>query len=358
MRIVHQVISGDIAGGQIVALQLAVAAREAGHDVSFVSPTDGPFLARVRSEGFRADVVRVRGALDLAAVARLTRAFRSADIVHTHVHFSINAAARVAGRLAGARVLSHMHIENVFRVGTGRNIQIAIDNATARLCFAIVAVSEATRASLIAQGYPADLVETVHNGIDAGPAKPTRLVDGPSVVEVARLAPAKGQMELLRAMERISASVVFVGEDLERGGAYARELRQEAERLKVADRAVFAGRRDDVAALLAGADVFCLPSHVEGLPLVVLEAMAQGVPVVATAVGGTPELVIDGTTGVLVGPGDVDTLARALADLLADPERARRMGAAGRERVRTTFSARAMTDRILRIYEVYAVKSG
>jgi glycosyltransferase involved in cell wall biosynthesis len=354
VRIVHLVIGGEVAGGQIVALRLARAAREAGHDVSFVSPDDGPFLALVREAGLDARVVPLGGALDLGALLRLTRALRAAraDVVHTHGHFSVNVLGRLAGRLAGARVLAHMHIENAFRAGRGRRAQVALDNATARLCFAIVAVSDATRASLLAQGYPASRVVTIHNGIEpVEPAEPVRLAEGPTVLEVARLAEVKGQRTLLRALAQLDASAVLAGRDIEAGGAYEQELRAEAERLGVAGRVVFAGLRDDVPGLLAGCDVFCLPSTMEGLPLVVLEAMAQGRPVVATAVGGTPELVVDGETGLLVPPDDVDALARALGRLLAEPELARRMGEDGRARVREHYSAASAAERVLALYQ-------
>ena len=156
MKVAHVIIGGEVAGGQVVALRLARAARDAGHDVMFVSPSDGPFLDLVRDAGIRTHVVPVSGALDPRALLRLLRVFRRerVDIVHTHGHFAVNVLARIAGRLAGARVLSHMHIQNAFRAGPGRRVQIAIDNATARLCFALVAVSEATRDDLVRQGYP------------------------------------------------------------------------------------------------------------------------------------------------------------------------------------------------------------
>ena len=354
MRIVHIVIGGEVAGGQIVALQLARAARDAGHEASFVSPSEGAFLDRVRSEGFAVRVVPVAGVFDVRALGRLAAASRGADVVHTHGHFAINVLSRVAGRLAGAHILSHMHIQNAFRAGRGRGAQIVLDNATARLCSAIVAVSEATRADLVRQGYPESRLVTVHNGIELGPeVAPVRLANGPTVMEVARLAEVKGQRTLLEAMPRVQATAVFVGRDLEQGGAYELLLRAEAERLGVADRVVFAGYRDDVPALLAGCDVVCLPSRDEGLPLVLLEAMAQRKPVVATPVGGTAELVVDGETGLLVPPGDPEALADALNRILTDPSLARRLGEAGLNRVGTAFAATAASAEILKIYETF-----
>ncbi len=151
-------IGGEVAGGQVVALRLARAARDRGHEVSFVSPTPGQFLGRVEAEGMRAHVLPVSGALDVRAVMRLRGLLRRerADILHTHGHFSGNVVGRLAGRLAGTAVIAHMHVENAFRArGAGRSAQIALDNATARLCASIVAVSDATRESLLEQGYPA-----------------------------------------------------------------------------------------------------------------------------------------------------------------------------------------------------------
>lgn len=350
MKIVHVVIGGDVAGGQIVALQLARAARTVGHEVSFVSPSPGPFVDRLASEGFPVRIAPIGGVFDVRALAALVRTFRGSDVVHTHGHFAVNALARVGGRLAGTRVLSHMHIQNAFRSGRGRGVQIAIDNGTARLCFAIVAVSDATRNDIVRQGYPADRVIVVPNGVDVEAAPALRLGDGPTILEVARLAEVKGQRTLIAALARLDATAVLVGRDLERGGAYEDELRDEAMRFGVADRTIFAGYRADVPSLLSGCDVFCLPSSAEGMPLVILEAMAQGKPVVATAVGGTPELVVDGETGLLVPPGDVDALADALAQLLGDPGQRRRMGDAGRVRAEREFSLAASTRRVLSLY--------
>src|SRR5205814_9222746 len=114
--------------------------------------------------------------------------------------------------------------------------------------------------------------------------------------------------------------VTLVGRDIERAGAYERELRELAERLGVADRVEFAGYRDDARDLMGRAAVVVLPSWTEGLPMTLLEAMARRRAVVATPVGGTPEVVTDGETGVLVPPRDAAALAAALRELLGDPE--------------------------------------
>jgi glycosyltransferase involved in cell wall biosynthesis len=114
---------------------------------------------------------------------------------------------------------------------------------------------------------------------------------------------------------------------------------------------VLAGFRNDVHRYLPFCDLFVLPSFTEGMPNVVLEAMAAGVPVVATAVGGTPELVVDDVTGYLVPPGDADALARRMADVLASAETARAMGQQGRERVQTCYT---FTEQSRKYQELFA----
>ena len=165
------------------------------------------------------------------------------------------------------------------------------------------------------------------------------------MLEVARLAEVKGQRELIRALEHVDATGVLVGRDLEQDGRYEQELRSLARR-----RVVFAGYRDDVPALLAGCDVFSPAVHHGRAAARRARGDGAGKPVVATAVGGTPEAVVDGETGLLVPPGDVAALAGALNALLRDPERARRIGEAGRGRVEREFSLAASSERVLALY--------
>jgi len=359
VKVAQLVISGEIAGGQLVALQLAHALRERGDAALFVSPDRGPFTQRAEGEGFRvaiADVGRVHRVPGAFALARLLRA-EHVDVLHTHTLAAANVLSRLAARAARVPVVSHLHIENHFRSST-RALLRGADNATARLCVRLVAVSEETRRAYERQGYP-QRIDVVYNGValDGSSNHSIRselgLPDGaPLIGEVGRLCDVKGQRELIQALAHVpEATAVFVGADLEQGGRFQRELEEVADALGVRERIVFAGRRSDVGAVLAELDVFALPSWTEGLPLVVLEAMARRRPVVATPVGGTAEVVVDGETGLLVPPRDPDALAAALRRLLADADLRRRLGDAGYDRVREHFSVETMTRRMLALYD-------
>jgi glycosyltransferase involved in cell wall biosynthesis len=352
MRIVHLVIGGEVAGGQAVALRLARAARERGDEVSFVAPERGPFTELVAREGFDVDVLPLRRSFQLGAAWRLARLLRRrhADVLHTHTLAAANALSRPAARAAGVPVVSHLHIENHFRPAT-RPLLAGLDNATARLAARLVAVSEDTKRAYERQGYPRGRIEVVYNGVDVPANGGFRRNEPARIGEIARLCDVKGQRELLQAVARLpEARLVLAGRDLEQGGAFQDALERESERLGIRERVEF-GFHDDVPALLESLDVVALPSWTEGLPVVLLEAMAHARPVVATPVGGTPELVVDGETGLLVPPRDPEALAAALRRLLEDPDLARRLGEAGRERVAERFTAAQQTRRILELYD-------
>jgi glycosyltransferase involved in cell wall biosynthesis len=365
MTIAHLVIGGDVAGGQLIALAFARAARVRGDRVLFVSPGRGPFIDLVEREGMDVRLVDVSRTFRVAGAVQLTRLLRRerVDVLHTHTALAANVLSRVAGRLAGAAVVSHIHIENHFRPNRFvRAVHSALDNRTARLAARVLAVSRSTRDTLIAQGYPSQLVEVVHNGIDVdaqgsrraqGLRNELRVPDGATLVgEIGRLCDVKGQRELIEAIALVpDAHLVLVGDDLETGGAYRTLLEELARDRAVDDRVHLLGYRADAGELLDQFDVLVLPSWIEGLPGVVLEAMAHAKPVIATPVGGTAELVVDGETGMLVPPRDPVAVAAAIQTIIDDPKRARRLGLAGRDRAEREFSEKSMTTRVLEVYD-------
>jgi glycosyltransferase involved in cell wall biosynthesis len=202
---------------------------------------------------------------------------------------------------------------------------------------------------------PGRKVEVLHNGVpvEVFASRPKTGLDAadksdrrPVVLTVGRLDDQKGHGVLLEAAQHVpDATFLLAGEGENRGA-----LQQTAERRGISNRVVFLGHRSDIPDLLTRCDLFVLPSLYEAFPLSVLEAMAAGTPVVATAVGGTPEAVEDGVTGYLVPPGDATRLAAAINMALADPRRRRDMGRAAQERV-ARYSVAAMVERYTRLYD-------
>jgi glycosyltransferase involved in cell wall biosynthesis len=209
---------------------------------------------------------------------------------------------------------------------------------------------------------------TIHNGVDVARfdsgravAKPdVGLLEGvPVIGMVGRLIePEKGLAVLLEGMARLagppaplSCQLLIVGE-----GPARRQLHDLCARLGILSRVAFAGMRRDIADLLPLFDVFVMPSLSEGFGIAIVEAMAAGRPVVASAVGGIPEIVKQGETGLLVPPGDPVALAAAIRDLLTQPDRARALGACGRQRARERFSIESAVKRHEDLYDALAAQ--
>jgi glycosyltransferase involved in cell wall biosynthesis len=198
----------------------------------------------------------------------------------------------------------------------------------------------------------------VPNGVDAETFSPRNGRGGrPRAVVgcIGRLCRTKGQAVLQDAFARLDpglgpVELWFVGEDQETGGAYRKVLEDQARDLGILDRVKFLGHWDDMAPLIGEMDLVVLPSFDEGMPLVLLEAMACAVPVVATLVGGVHELVDDGADGVLVAPGDAAGLANAVSRLLDDPGLRTRMGEAGRKKATERFE---LSRTLVAVREVY-----
>lgn len=228
-----------------------------------------------------------------------------------------------------------------------------------RLASRIIAVSQAVKETLIAAGLPGEKIVVIPNGISLAPfetpgsretvrAKYGIPPDAPLVVAIGRLAPEKGFDVLLDALEHLQARFPDVHCILAGTGPEENTLRARADLQKV--RVVMPGFVEDTASLLAAADVVAVPSRQEGQGIVALEAMAARKPVVASYVGGLPETILGGETGLLVPPESPQELAGALTALLTDSERRAAMGEAGRKRVEAEFTVETMVRRIEAVY--------
>ena len=373
MRIVYTVLDGQLAGGQVICGEMMLAARATGHEVCLVSPTHGEFTRMLESESVPIMLMPMARTFHFHRAVQFARFLKSwrADLVHSHAAVTGAILARLAAVIAGVPLISHVHIENKFsEVPWIRKMQVWVDNFTARLAAEIVAISEHTRRSLIDQGISPQRVRVIRNGVNvdgdangkaAARARAELGIEGdePVVGTVARLCPVKGQRELILAAHEIrnkcvEAKFIILGEDLEFNGNYRNELEQLAGQLGLDGCVQFFGFRHNAAVLMHAFELFVLPSWIEGLPVTILEAMAAGKPVVATPVGGVPELVVEGVTGLLVPPRAPERLARAILDLLQQPDVAQEMGRNGRNRVRQHYSQRRMLTQVLSLYETFA----
>jgi glycosyltransferase involved in cell wall biosynthesis len=282
------------------------------------------------------------------------------DIVHAYGFYPIVFAVLVA-RLAGSRVVLASIRDN----GDPWTLaQRLVQMCASRMAHGVLVNATAVRDRLTAGGHSRRGISVIRNGVDVdrfSPRPPDESLraslgvpaEAPLVVVVSRLNPMKGIDDFVQAMALLAgrytrARFVIVGD-----GASRRELEEQAQRLGLAGRVVFTGTRLDVAAILAQAAISVAPSLSEGLSNVVLESMATGVPVVATRVGGTPEMLEDGVTGLLVPPCDAPMLAAAIGRLLGDPAMARRMGDAGRARAVDRFSMPYMVSQTETLYHAF-----
>ena len=351
MRIVHLTASTFFGGPERQMLGLA-GALPTEFTTSFLSFSEGgrcrPFLTAARASGFDAAELNHDTPRFAAATWELTAFLRGnfADVVITHGYKS-NLLGRPAARRAGIPIIS------VSRGWTGENLKVrcyeALDRVHLRLMDRVVCVSSGQAQRVRWAGVRAENVHVIRNAAPLAaftkrdPAIRDRVHElsggrGPIIMGAGRLSPEKGFHVLVEAARYLlekhpRARIIILGEGPDRS-----MLERRATQLGLGNRLRFPGFRDDLDDLLPWADVVVLPSFTEGLPNIALEAAAAKVPIVATAVGGTPEVVIENVTGFLVPPGDPVALASQIGNLLRDSGLAQAFGAAGRRHVEEHFS--------------------
>jgi len=343
-RILLLVTLAEVGGAQTYVASLLPALTER-FEVVVAAHGDGPLRDATVAAGARFESlehvrrpIRARDVAGLVELVRLLRRHRP-DILHAS-----SSKAGLLGRLAG--VVARVPIR-VFTVhgwafaaypGLVGGVYRWADRLVRPLTTVSVCVSERERRlGVAARTCDSDRTVVIRNAVDVAGARRVERArrTRPLIVAVGRLQAPKDFLTLVRALGRLepdSFEAVIVGDGPDRA-----RLEDEIRRLRLVGHVRLVGERRNVPELLAKADIFVLASSSEGMPISVLEAMAAALPVVASRVGGVPEEVVDGKTGVLVTPGDPEELAQALAGLVADGGLRRRLGAAGRARAEQTF---------------------
>lgn len=337
MKIVHFEDEPWDSGLAHYALTLAAAQKARGHEVAFWGLRDSPLLVRAKELGL-ATRGWLRGPRGLAQVPLLRRelAALAPAVVNAHTGSAQTRALALAPRRAAV-----VRTRGDARPARGT----PLTRAAARRTTAFIAANSAIAADL-RRLFPRAIVRLVPQGVD-GPDAPAPLPTEPTLGMIARMDPVKGHRVLLAAARALrprfrGLTVVCAGD-----GALLPELRMEAK-----GEVEFPGRVPDASAFAASCRIGVVASTgSEAVSRAALEWMAAGRPLVATRVGGIPDLVEDGVTGILVPPSDPDALAEAAAALLSEPARAAAMGAAGRERWRKLFSPEPFVRETLKVYD-------
>jgi glycosyltransferase involved in cell wall biosynthesis len=348
----------EVGGAQSYVASLLPALAER-YDVVLAAHGEGPLLEAAAEAGAQFVPLRhvrrpIRPWRDLAGLVELVRLLRRErpQIVHAS-----SSKAGVLGRLAAVatRVPIRFFTVHGWAFSANSGLPSLLYRVTDRLMAPLTTMTICVSEHELAAGLEAGTCRVersvvIRNAVDVGAAPRSRHDRSvPRLIAVGRLKAPKDFLALIRALAELpdgSFEALIVGDGPERA-----EVEAEARRLGLAGRVRLAGEREDVAELLADSDVFVLSSRSEGLPVSVLEAMAAELPVVASEVGGLAELVVDGETGILVPPGDVQALATALGRLVAEPELRRSLGAAGRVRAETSFDLASFRQAHLELYQ-------
>jgi len=358
-----------VGGGEVHLLHLIRAAVGAGMRVAAVTASSS-LAEAIRDQGGAVveDDLKTRVPSAVCRLVRYVRRSQAAIVQGTSPY--TNLLARLAATVTGAYAIDTFHTQPAstlaFRSDAkallSQKLRDSADAATRRLSTVSIAVSDAVRRDYLDRGANPSQVVVVHNGVDIAaltasthasgePVDAALYGPGPSIGSVGRLEPVKGFDVLLAAVPAVlaahpDAQFLIAGDGPER--KHLADLRGTSP--TCADHVHLLGFVEPIASFLGHLDVYCLPSRSEGFNITILEAMALGIPVVATDVGGTAEAVNDGSTGILVPPERPDLLAAALDRMLSRPDIRREMGRNARRVAEERFEVTAMQEALLEVY--------
>jgi len=363
-RIIHLITDLSTGGAQTALLRLLTASDRNQYNHTVVCFYNGNSIIAKEIKKLNIQVVDLgmthKGRIDV--FFRFNRLLQNEQpiVLHTWL-FHANLTGRLIGRLNNVPII----ITSRRNINIGGKWRELLNRLTSGLDDKVIAVCEAVRqAEIVSSKIPAEKVVTIYNGINPLPFTPAsidtsrKIRNGLGIRDdelvlgaIGRLEPQKGFFDLISSLAHIKAKfnsvrLLIVGE-----GELRDTLELQINNHNLSGTIKFTGLRNDVPEILTALDVFVSPSLWEGLPNVILEAMAAGKPVVATSVGGTPEAIVDGETGLLIPPRNPEALASAIIRLLKNPELRTKMGRAGKERVLKQFSILRMVTKTQQLYK-------
>lgn len=363
VKVLHVIGGGEFGGAERHILTLFGAVNPAEVTLEAASLFAAPFAPAAREAGMKVTTLPMRNKLDLRAAWHLKRVMAAGGyhLVHTH-GVRANFLGRLAARAAGLPVVTTVHslLSQDYPGLFSRAVNVCSERLTRGFTAHFIAVSGFLAAALEKEGVPRERITVIRNGMEVtlpDREEPVTLrerfglpEDAPLVAAVGRLHRVKGHRHFVMAAAQVlarhpEARFLIIGAGPERPA-----LEKQVGDLGLRGKVIVTGFIKDVLRYYREFAVLVLPSLAEGFGLVILEAFLCGTPVVATQVGGVPEVVRDGETGLLVPPADAAALAAAIDRVLEDPAAARAMAARGRDFVRQNFTADRMAAATVAVY--------
>jgi glycosyltransferase involved in cell wall biosynthesis len=364
LKVLHVIGGGEIGGAEELVLTQMNLLRRDGGVPSLVCLCSGPFAALARELGLPATVIPMRHKLDVSKVSPLLDHIRENEIQIVHTHgVRANLVARLAAKKAGIPIVTTVHSVLRYDYNSWWEAKLAwyLTRLTNSYTQKFIAISSAIAAEIAGMGVPSNRIAVIYSGLDMDkferksamtpakkrlPIKPGRRI----ICMIARLHPVKGHEYFLQAAQTVAAQrddvdFLLVGEGEERA-----KITGLIKKLGLTDRVKMTGYYEQVEEIYNISHILCVPSLMEGLGLVVLEAMYFGVPVIASAIGGMTELIEDGSDGILVPPRDASALSRAMLRVLDDEPLRESLIGGGRQRVEQ-FTVESMIRQVELIYE-------
>ncbi len=370
INVLHLLDSSEIAGGQRYVSDL-IKHSDAKFKHTVLLSKEGPFSFLLKETGIHYEFISMEKKLSLASVMKISRCIRNNNIEIVHSHgYRCNLYGRLSCLFTGAKNIATVHVSLYDYIDTPfllRGIYLLIESMTSVMTHRYICISTAMKTDLRKIGISEDKIVIIHNGVDLdvfhprspdkGLAQELCIVDHhPVIGTVGRMVTEKGHVYLLEALPYLreqwpTLQCLFIGT-----GPLMEMLRKRASELDVAEKCFFPGVRMDMADIYPLMDIFVLPSLREPFGLVLLEAMASGVPVIATASGGPLDFIHSGINGLLVPPADPKELADKMDFLLSHPERREEIARQGYETVRKNYGIKDTVRQICDVYRLTAAQ--
>ena len=369
LRVCH-VTSGDLlAGKEVLLLNLAKAcSKERLNRTLFALFNDGFLARKLKEQGAKVSILQEKGfPIDIQIIAKLAGLMKKEGIHVVHTHgYKGNVIGGIAAKLSGCPILirtEHGKPPSTLKAGFSKITLFSLmDYFIGRYWTDKIVAVSSDLSKILEERYPSEKIITIYNGLDVSEfdgrspsinLKPEfGITDENKLIGIfARLNPEKGIGLFLKAAKLISLTAPQIRFFIVGEGPLYDELKDETARLNLEKNVILAGFREHAIDLLCQMDVVVLSSVHEGMPMVLLEAMALRRPIVATAVGGIPEVIEHRKTGILVPPGDVHSLAMACLELIENETLAKQIGIDARKKVEKRFLAQGMLDKLLSLYQ-------